>query len=103
MNRPSLFFTVVVEIGVEVVAGLGVPEVNGSSVSVISVKVVVVVVVVGVVLSVCSGRATMKTTVGTAMTTMAKKTKAAMITGLLVILKRNNKKTLPHVSSCGIL
>ena len=94
----------VVEIGVDVVAGLGVPEVNGSSVSVISVKVVVVVVVVvSGVLSVCSGRATMKTTVGTAMTTMAKKTKAPMITGLLVILKRNNKKTLPHVSSCGIL
>ena len=91
-----------VEIGVEVVAGLGVPEVKGSSVSVISVEVVVVV-VVGVVLSVCSGRATMKTTVGTAMTTMAKKTKAAMITGLLVILKENNKKMPPHVSSCGIL
>ena len=100
-----------VEIGVEVVAGLGVPEVNGSSVSVISVKVVVlvlavvviVVVVVGVVLSVCSGRATMKTTVGTAMTTMAKKTKAAMIIGLLVILKENNKKMPPHVSTCGII
>ena len=90
-----------VEIGVEVVAGLGVPEVNGSSVSVIPVEVVVV--VVGVVLSVCSGRATMKTTVGTAMTTMAKKTKAAMITGLLVILKGANKKMLLHVSSCGIL
>ena len=47
--------------------------------------------------------ATMKTTVGTAMTTMAKKTKAAMITGLLVILKGANKKMLLHVSSCGIL